>query len=135
MELKKTCLLCAKFSGCLVPAKICRALEAFDGPKVEALYHVLPELCESLERYQEDPYVKSEVAEFGMLKKIAEAAVQGKVVAIGIISENGKGSRITSVFVQGIYDSKGEAEAFTRDLNVVRVADLNLVPSPVPVPR
>ena len=134
-RIERTCFSCSSFPGCPVFLKMGRALETFDEHKIKALYYTLSEVCESLGRYKEDPYVKSEAVEYGMLRKIAEAAEQGKVIAIGKIRENGAGSRIASVFLQGIYDTLEEAQAFTRDMDVVPLKVLSRNPSSVSTPR
>jgi len=135
VKMERTCLLCSHFPGCPIYLKMGRALETFDEHKIKALYYTLAEVCEFFGTYKEDPYIKSRSVEYGMLRRITEAAEQGKIIVIGKINENGTGSRVVSVFLQGIYDTEEEAQIFTKDMDVVRMKELSRNPSLVSAPH
>ena len=135
VRMEKTCLLCSHFPGCLIYLKMGRALETFDEHKIKALYYTLAEVCEFFGTYKEDPYIKSRAVEYGILRRITEAAEQGKVIVIGKINENGVGSRIRSVFLQGVYDTEEEAQIFSKDMDVIPIKRLSRDPSFVSAPH
>ena len=134
VKTEKTCLLCKSFPSCLVFLKMGRALETFDGPKIKALYYTLSEVCDSLGNYQEDPYVKNRVIEYGMLRRIVEALEENKIISIGRIREDGTGSRIASVFLQSIYNTQEEAEIFTAGMDVSLIKAASRQPSLASIP-
>lgn len=132
VKIEKSCFFCDSFPGCPIHVKMGRALEAFDGYKIKALYYALSEVCEFFGKYREDPEVVSRYIEQSTLRRIVKAAEQGKVIALGKISQNGVGSETKSVFLQGIYDTEEEERFATKDMDIVPIRRLNSVSSSAP---